>query len=195
MKAETRPVGRVRKLHTENRHEGHMNDHDWDDNESPLAYLITFRTYGTWLHGDDRYSVDRHGRNVYATSKVLPSRNLNTQMHAKRSGEAFLLDGKQRAIVEGAIRNVCKFRGYELGAISVRTNHAHVVVNAYIRPEKLIIAFKANSTRELRAAGLVNESQQVWSRGGSRRYLWKRAHLTGAIDYVNYGQGDDLPDF
>ena len=26
----------------------------WDDNEFPLAYLITFRTYGTWLHGDER---------------------------------------------------------------------------------------------------------------------------------------------
>ena len=25
---------------------------DFDDNEFPLAYLITFRCYGTWLHGD-----------------------------------------------------------------------------------------------------------------------------------------------
>jgi hypothetical protein len=29
----------------------------------PLAYLITFRAYGTWLHGDSRGSVDRfHNR-------------------------------------------------------------------------------------------------------------------------------------
>jgi hypothetical protein len=25
----------------------------------PLAYLISFRAYGTWLHGDRRGSVDR----------------------------------------------------------------------------------------------------------------------------------------
>ncbi|HEX9659180.1 MAG TPA: hypothetical protein VGA18_02730, partial [Rhodothermales bacterium] len=25
---------------------------------APLAYLITFTTYGTWLHGDERGSVD-----------------------------------------------------------------------------------------------------------------------------------------
>ena len=25
----------------------------WDDNEYPLTYLITFRTYGTWLHGEN----------------------------------------------------------------------------------------------------------------------------------------------
>jgi hypothetical protein len=29
-----------------------MTKHDLDDNEGPLAYLITIRTYGTWLHGD-----------------------------------------------------------------------------------------------------------------------------------------------
>ncbi|HMT07731.1 MAG TPA: hypothetical protein PKA82_06975 [Pyrinomonadaceae bacterium] len=26
-------------------------DSDFDENEFPLGYLITFRTYGTWLHG------------------------------------------------------------------------------------------------------------------------------------------------
>lgn len=31
--------------------------------DTPLGYLITFRTYGTWLHGDKRGSVDRfHNR-------------------------------------------------------------------------------------------------------------------------------------
>ncbi len=38
---------------------------EWDDSQWPLAYLITFRTYGTWLHGDERYSIDRHGKNIY----------------------------------------------------------------------------------------------------------------------------------
>ncbi len=148
-----------------------MADHDWDDNESPLAYLITFRTYGTWLHGDDRYSIDRHGKNVYGTPKVLPSRNLNTMMQGNRHGGQFVMNGKQRATVEAAIRAVCSIRGYDLMAINVRTNHVHAVLAAYVKPEKVIIAFKANCTRELRTAGLVSESSQIWSRGGSRRYL------------------------
>ena len=25
----------------------------------PLGFLITFRCYGTWLHGDERGSIDR----------------------------------------------------------------------------------------------------------------------------------------
>ena len=24
----------------------------YEENEFPLAYLLTFRTFGTWLHGD-----------------------------------------------------------------------------------------------------------------------------------------------
>ena len=35
----------------------------WNDTDLPLGYLITFRSYGTWLHGDERGSIDRfHNR-------------------------------------------------------------------------------------------------------------------------------------
>jgi hypothetical protein len=37
----------------------------------PLAYFITFHTYGTWIHGDDRGSVDRH-HNLYGTPMLPP---------------------------------------------------------------------------------------------------------------------------
>jgi hypothetical protein len=36
----------------------------------PLAYFITFRSYGSWLHGDERGSVDR-SHNQYG-SPFLP---------------------------------------------------------------------------------------------------------------------------
>ena len=170
-------------------------NNDWDDNEAPLAYLITFRTLGTWLHGNNPSSVDRHGKNVYGTEKVLPSRNLERQMTENRGSEVFVLNGKQRSVVERAIHEMCKKRGYELIAINVRTNHVHVVVTAYVKPEMILNAVKANATRELREAGLIASDQKVWTRGGSRRYLWKPAHVNGAVDYVLYGQGDDLPNF
>lgn len=31
----------------------------WNDTDIPLGYLITFRCYGTWLHGDERGATDR----------------------------------------------------------------------------------------------------------------------------------------
>ena len=111
------------------------------------------------------------------------------------ANQQFLLAGKQRAVVEDAITYVCEIRNYLLSAINVRTNHAHVVIAAEAKPESIIIAFKSNATRELRAAGLVDRDKTVWSRGGSRRYLWKPHHVAKAVDYVLNGQGDDLPDF
>jgi hypothetical protein len=42
-------------------------------NDTPLAYFITFRTYGTWLHGDKRGSVDRFN-NRYGTPRLPPNK-------------------------------------------------------------------------------------------------------------------------
>lgn len=169
---------------------------DWDDNEGPLAYLITFRTYGTWLHGDKRLSVDRHsGKNLYGTPKIGPNENLVKVMRENRSSKEFLLNAAGRKAVDAAIRNVCKMRHYTLFATNVRSNHAHSVVFAQKLPELVMNAFKSNATRELRQKKLVPDGQQVWSRGGSTRYLWKPHHLAGAIDYVLYCQEDIPPDF
>ena len=169
---------------------------NWDDNEGPIAYLITFRTYGTWLHGDDRTSVDRHnGKNLYGAPKIAPNSHLTRLMSDKRAADEFLLNGPRRGVVERAIRNVCEFRKYSLHVANVRTNHCHVAVSGAAKPETIMNAFKANGTRELREEGLIDNDQQVWSRGGSTRYLWKPFHLERAIEYVLYGQGDDLPDF
>jgi hypothetical protein len=95
--------------------------------------------------------------------------------------------------VEKAIRDVCLHRNYFLHAISVRTNHVHTVVSAASKPEPVMNAFKAYATRELRNGGLLNRGTTPWSRHGSTRYLWKERHVEKAIDYVLYGQGDELP--
>ena len=172
-----------------------MTNSEWDDNEFPLAYLITFRTFGTWLHGDERGSMDRHGRNVYETERIAPNAKFESQMRENFASTEFLLSGPMRAIVEIAIQSVCRIRGYNLIAINIRTNHVHAVVSAAVKPESMINAFKSNATRELRTEGLIDEKQSVWSRGGSRRYLWKPHHVESAVNYVLFGQGDDLPNF
>ncbi len=168
----------------------------WDDEIWPMAYLITIRTFGTWLHGDERGSVDLHGKNIYGTKRQSPNMKLESAMRDNQAAvPAFLFNGKQRYVVAAAIRRVCVKRSYGLIAINIRTNHAHVVVSAQMKPDIIMTAFKANATRELRNAGLVDRETRIWSRGGSRRYLWKSNQVQGAVSYVIDGQGDDLPDF
>ena len=85
--------------------------------------------------------------------------------------------------------------GYVLIAINVRTNHVHIVVSCGGTPERAMDSFKAYATRALRAAGLAMSDQSVWSRHGSTRYLWTDEHITAAVDYVDNGQGSELPTF
>ena len=172
-----------------------MLDIEWDDNDYPLAYFITFRTHGTWLHGDQRRSVDRHGRNVYGTERIGLDPKFSVTMDRNMKSGPILLDGPRRRIVEAAIRRVCSMRGYKLIAINVRTNHVHIVVSASAAANTVMSAFKANATRELREAGLAAHDGAVWSRGGSTRYLWKPRNVEAAVDYTLNRQGDDLPDF
>jgi hypothetical protein len=107
---------------------------DFDDNEFPLAYLISFRCYGTWMHGDPRRSVDRK-HNVYGTPKIEPNPRLQRSDMQKLKHPPIGLSARQRPVVERAVREVCDHRRYILRAINVRTNHVHTVVTAAKKPE------------------------------------------------------------
>ncbi|HEV8590779.1 MAG TPA: hypothetical protein VGQ55_01645 [Pyrinomonadaceae bacterium] len=71
-----------------------MSEYEWDDNDVPLAYLITFRTYGTWLHGDRRGSVDRHGRNVFGAEMIRLDPMYSSLMQSNMKSEPVLLNGR-----------------------------------------------------------------------------------------------------
>ena len=167
----------------------------WNDTDTPLAYFISFRTYGTWLHGDQRGSIDRF-HNRYR-SPYLPPNEKRLRYNAKRlKTEPLVLNAKQRNAIESAIRETCQIRKWWLHAINVRTNHVHTVVSASQKEPGLVLnAFKANATRQLRENGLWRHPFSPWADKGSKRSLWNERSVARAIDYVLNGQGGDLPDF
>ena len=157
----------------------------------PLAYLITFTTYGTWLHGDPRGSVDLE-HNVPDTPYLDPNpRRLTWERgHARRA--PLVLDAVARPLVEAAVLDVCSHRDWTLHAVNVRTNHVHVVVSAPVRPEGVLHDLKAYATRVLRQPGRIAKHLTPWTAGGSTRYLWDRAAVTAACAYVGDQQGVDI---
>ena len=167
----------------------------WNDTDIPLAYLITFRCYGTWLHGDERGSVNRF-RNEYNSSRLPNEKNWAKTNTARLKGEIVTLDALKRSCVEKAIRECCDFRQWHLRAINVRTNHVHLVVSIGMKkPEIALNAFKANATRQMREDDCWKSERTPWAAKGSKRSLWNERSIELAIDYVINGQGDDLPDF
>ena len=164
---------------------------NWDDAEFPQAYLITIRTYGTWLHGDERRSVDTHdGYNARGFPDRAADPKLRSVMTTKMSSPAMVFNKKQRLAVRKAIEEVCQNREYILYALSVRSNHGHAVVRAEAKPEVIADSFKAYGTRKLRDMQMVDPHCKIWARGRSRRYLWKSNHVDAAIDYVTFCQSD-----
>lgn len=155
----------------------------------PLAYLITFRTYGTWLPGDVRGTAD-DTHNETDTPMIPPIPGREREARRRMSEPPLILDPRQRPLVDQTIRDVSDFRGWKVWELSVRTNHVHVVVSANSSPEPIMNTWKSWATRRLREAGLVHRDH-IWARHGSTRYLWNQAALEGAIRYVREMQ--DLP--
>ncbi|HZS10392.1 MAG TPA: hypothetical protein VFD58_36520 [Blastocatellia bacterium] len=168
---------------------------DFQERTEPLAYLITIRTYGTWLHGDERGSLDRGKHHLYGSAKMPSNKWLVNAEKAQLKHPPVTLNDAQRLIVERAIREACGYRGYHLMAVNARTNHVHSVVAAAGRPEPVMNAFKSYATRQLREARLLPPDIKPWSRHGSNPYLWTPEQVERAIDYVINGQDDELPDF
>src|SRR5882724_4833864 len=126
---------------------------DFQDRSSPVGYLITFRCHGTWLHGDERGSVDRHHR-AYGTPGLPPSELRRKHDRDLLSQPPVILHSQQRSTVESAIRETCAIRRWQLWTVNIRTNHVHAVVSANKKPEAVLSALKANATRAMRETGL-----------------------------------------
>ncbi len=166
----------------------------WNDTDTPLAYFISIRTYGTWLHGDKRGSIDRF-HNGYRSPYIPQNAKWHRYNQQQLTTWPLILGAKQRKSIEVVIRETCEIRKWALLAFNVRTNHVHTVVTANRNVALVRTAFKANATRQLRQDGLWPHEFSPWARKGSKRKLSNEQSVARAIDYVLYGQGEDLLDF
>ncbi|APW58649.1 transposase [Paludisphaera borealis] len=150
--------------------------------DEPLAYFLTWTTYGTWLHGDDR------GWNRKSESDIQHANPLFVEMARSRMRESeFRLSEVNRRLVEDTVREHCRIRSWPLHAINVRTNHVHVVVTARgYRPGAVRDQFKAWCTRRLKADNPTRT--RFWTEGASCRWINNQDDLEAAAHYVIVAQ-------
>ena len=159
-----------------------------------MRYFITFACYGEHLHGDESGSVDR--RHNLPGSRLLEADPQRASAERERMNRApYLLDRDSRAAVLEALREVCRQRGWSLLAAHVRTHHVHVVVEAEVRPEKVLNDFKSYASRGLNRLGRDGSDRKRWARHGSTRWLWKDQEVQEAIRYVVEEQGEPMAVF
>ena len=172
-----------------------MKDEDWNETGIPLAYLFTFRCYGTWLHGDERGSIDKFN-NKYDTPYLPPNKKWQDFNAELLKHKPVRLNKEMRSSVENALRENCEIKNWRIYALNVKTNHIHSVIAIGSYNSKIaLINLKANATRKMREDGFWKFEHSPWAEKGSRKFLWNEKSVEKAIDYVINGQGKPLPNF
>jgi len=156
----------------------------------PMAFFITWPTYGTWLPGDERGWVE------YQHGWQLPNKTLENNCRACMTEKQCLLTDLEREIVLQQILETCEFRKWHHFASDCRSNHAHIVIGAMnTNPKRIRVDIKAWCTRRLRERSRP-EQENWWAERGSIRYVWDEESLLRVIQYVTEAQdrkGLDAP--
>lgn len=106
-------------------------------------------------------------------------------------GEPVLFDDAQREVIRETITRHCKFLGWKLFALNVRSNHVHLVVAAAVAPDDVMSQFKAWCSRKLSgAAGQTtpvarhSRRKRWFIEQGRTKWINDEAYLAQAIPYV-----------
>ena len=156
-----------------------------------LMYFLTFACYGQHLHGSPSGSVDR-GHNVFGSPVLADAPVRASRARAVMKQTAYLLDRESGTVVLHAIVDTCSHAGWKLLAAHIRTTHAHVVMEAEVRPEKIMNAFKAYASPYLKAAEREQADVRRWAHHGSTRWLCSDVDVRSAIRYVVEEQGSPM---
>ena len=150
----------------------------------PLAYFITWTTYGTWLSGDSRGWRKRGSREMEPPDAAA-FRRANDAM----TSDVVVLSDLQRKMIERVIDDHCRFRSWELHARNARTNHIHVVVTAATRGGTVRSQLKAWSNRRLSEhaglTGVGKEGLKKWfTEKGDVEWIESTEDLENVVLYV-----------
>jgi REP element-mobilizing transposase RayT len=161
---------------------------------TPLAYFITFTCYGTWLHGDERGSVDDE-HNAPGTPLLPADQGRRAREQDELAGPPYQLDALRRQVTLEAVCEIARRKGWVLHAAHVRTNHVHIAVTAAGTPERVMNDFKTAASRRLNKAFPAERDRTRWTRHGSTRYLWTDEAVAEKVHYALHGQREPMERF
>ena len=140
-----------------------------------IGFMATWTTYGTWLQGHKKGYV-KNGT-ILDVNPTLEQSNEEALKHEKIKIPKYL-----RQIVKNAILKEAEQIGQKIYAITVCSNHVHIVVDSIrARCGYSVGRFKKAATKELRKYGFDNK---VWTKGFDKRYCYSQQELEDKSKYV-----------
>ena len=149
-----------------------------------IGYMVTWTIYGTWLQGDKRGFV-KNGK-IYPSNKSLADSN-----RQKLSKNPTKLSKNHRRQVANAIFEKAKKLNQKIFALSVSSNHVHIVAKYIPVPIGTVVTHYKNAAQvALRRMGLAG---RIWTKGFDKRYCFDQKSLQNRIDYVNSHSRNTYP--
>lgn len=141
-----------------------------------LGYMITWTTYGTWPQGEERGFV-KQGK-IFPASPALAESNQESL-----KSDPIKLSPVHCQIVQNAILEKANGLHQQIHALSVSSNHVHILAEYVAMPIGLVVRhYKGSAQAALRKVGLASI---IWTKGFDKRYCFDGKTLTKRIDYVN----------
>lgn len=138
--------------------------------------MVTWRTFGSWLQGDERGYV-KDGQ-VLEPNPILKTINLSNVKQ-----DIIELTPFQRNIVEIAIIQEAKRINQKIHAITVCSNHIHLLAEVSAETiEKAVHRYKYSATAALRKQGILQD--KIWSKGFDKRFCFSENEIQQRIQYI-----------
>jgi REP element-mobilizing transposase RayT len=151
--------------------------------ERPLAYHITFGTYGSRLHGDERLTVDRE-HNEYGAPFLIHDEERRTGEAASLRRPPVELTMEQRLLTEATIPGVCDRGGWTYHIAACRPDHVHVLLAAEQEGKAVRKWLKRWLGEAISSRWRSHNRQDWWAEGGSVKWIWQPEYLEAAYEYI-----------
>jgi REP element-mobilizing transposase RayT len=149
----------------------------------PLAYHITFGTYGTRLHGDERGTIDR-SMNKPGDPIIGKCEEWEQMERARLNFQPRLFNNEQMILVESLIPRVGERGGWHLHEWAAGPNHVHNVLSANVEGDAVRKWLKRWLGQELAKLIPLQPRETFWAECGSVKWIWTDEYLRSATDYV-----------
>jgi len=144
--------------------------------QKTLGYFVTWTTYGTWLQGEEKGYV-KNGC-VLVENPQLRGANIKALR-----GQPVKLYRKEKEIIRKAILSEAERHNQKIFAISVCSNHIHIVLEYCGKSiERIVGRYKAAGRIALQRNGF---NRRVWTKGYYKQYCFDEGSLQKRIKYVN----------
>jgi REP element-mobilizing transposase RayT len=149
----------------------------------PLAYHITFGTYGRRLHGDSRGTVDR-SRNNHGDPIIGSDPSRWEREETLLRFEPVDLSVTQRQLIELVLPQICERGGWIYHVGAAKPDHIHVLLGAKRDGEAVRKWLKRWLGEHLSIEWPLASEATWWAECGSVKWVWEEQYFANIFDYI-----------